>query len=76
MNTDLITKDTSLGDIVETLPRAAEILVRYGLLCVGCPYAGEHTLRGVKNDYGLSDEDIEEIVVKLNKLKEENENKQ
>jgi len=75
MSEKIITEDTSLKDVLE-MPDAAEILMNYGLLCAGCPHAGEHTLKRIKDDYGLSEEDIKEILKNLNKLKEENGNKQ
>jgi len=75
MNTSFITKETSIKDILETSPKAAEILIEYGLMCVHCSHAGEHNLKEIKNIYGFSDQDVEEILARINKLAE-NENKQ
>jgi len=66
--TEIITKDTLISEILEKFPEAAEILMEYGLMCVGCPLAGRHSLEAIKNIYGFSDQDIEEILVRINKL--------
>jgi len=66
--TEIITKDTLISEILEKFPEAAEILMEYGLMCVNCPLAGEHSLEAIKNIYGFNDEDIEEILVRVNKL--------
>jgi len=79
MNINFIEKDTPIKDILETSPKAAEILMEYGLMCIGCPHAGRHSLKEIKNDYGFSDKDVEEILVKLNKIEKrkiKNDNKQ
>lgn len=75
MKIKLITKDTLMKDILESSPKAAEVLMEYGLVCLGCPHAGEHSLKEIKDDYGFSDKDIEDILDRLNKIKEkENKN--
>jgi len=66
--TEIITKHTSISEIIEKFPEAAEILMEYGLMCVGCPLAGKHSLEAIKNIYGFSERDIEEILIKINKL--------
>lgn len=71
--TEVITKNTLISEILEKSPKAAEILMEYDLMCVSCPLAGEHSLKEIKNIHGFSDEDIEEILVRINKLIE-NEN--
>lgn len=42
--TEIITKDTSISEILEKFPEAKEILMEYGLMCVGCPFASRETL--------------------------------
>lgn len=65
--TEIITKDTLISEILEKFPEAAEILMGYGLMCMGCPLAGKHSIGAIKDIYGFSDEDIEEILVRVNK---------
>lgn len=71
--TGTITKNTLISEILEKSPKAAGILMEYDLMCVSCPLAGEHSLKEIKNIHGFSDEDIEKILVRINKLIE-NEN--
>jgi len=68
--TEIITKDTLISEILEKSPKAAEILMEYGLMCVGCPLAGKHSLEEIKNIYGFNDTDIEKILVRINKHRE------
>ncbi|EPZ53624.1 hybrid cluster -associated redox disulfide domain protein [[Clostridium] sordellii ATCC 9714] len=35
----MITKDTIIADIIKMRPDAAEILMSYGMGCIGCPSA-------------------------------------
>ena len=40
----MITKDTIIADIIEINPMAVEILMGYGMGCIGCPSAQMETL--------------------------------
>ena len=42
--TDKIKKDTSLGEIATKYPKAAEVLSKNGMSCVGCPMAMMETV--------------------------------
>ncbi|MDO7205533.1 DUF1858 domain-containing protein [Paraclostridium bifermentans] len=33
----MITKDTIIADIIKAKPNAAQILMNYGMGCIGCP---------------------------------------
>lgn len=58
-----ITKEMKIGDIVRNDPRAAEILMNFGLGCVGCPSAQAETLEEASQVHGF---DVIELVKKLN----------
>ncbi len=73
--TGIITEDTLISEILKKSPRVAEILMEYGLMCASCQLAGKHSFAAIKNIYGFSEEDIDEILVRVNKLIK-NENKQ
>ena len=66
-----ITGKTKISEILGICPDSAEILIEYGLMCVGCPLAGKHTLEATKELYGFSDKDIEEMLKRINELIEE-----
>jgi len=34
-----ITKEMTIGEVVETYPQAIEVFLRHGLMCVGCAVA-------------------------------------
>lgn len=62
-----ITKNTKLSEIVQKNEKAAEILFREGLMCIGCPMAMEETLEQGANAHGMSEKQIDAIVKKINK---------
>ncbi len=64
-----ITVSTKLGDIVENYPKAAEVLAdKYQLHCVGCFAAAFETLKQGAKAHGMSDKEIEKLVVDLNEI--------
>ncbi len=63
-----ITKDMMLGDILQKKPEAAVVMMEYGLHCIGCHISTMETLEQGSMAHGLSDEDISEMVKKINEL--------
>ena len=59
----MITKDTTIADIIKIRPDAAEILMSYGMGCIGCPSAQMERLEQACEIHGL---DLEEVLNKLN----------
>ncbi|CEN80181.1 DUF1858 domain-containing protein [Paraclostridium sordellii] len=59
----MITKDTIIADIIKMRPDAAEILMSYGMGCIGCPSAQMEKLDQACEIHGL---DLEEVLNKLN----------
>ncbi|AUN13142.1 hybrid cluster protein-associated redox disulfide domain-containing protein [[Clostridium] sordellii] len=59
----MITKDTIIADIIKMRPDAAEILMSYGMGCIGCPSAQMERLEQACEIHGL---DLEEVLNKLN----------
>lgn len=64
---DEVTKETTLGDIVSAVPGAGEILMQYGLHCIGCHAARHESLEMGAKAHGMSEEEIEDMVKELNK---------
>ncbi|MTI70978.1 MAG: DUF1858 domain-containing protein [Firmicutes bacterium] len=58
-----INKDMLIGEILKTKPEAAEILMRFGMGCVGCPSSQMETLEQAAQVHGL---DLDELVKALN----------
>lgn len=60
----MITKNDTIGDILNKNPEAVEILMEYGMGCLGCPSASMETLEQACYIHAI---DLEEVLAKLNK---------
>ncbi|MCJ7689329.1 MAG: DUF1858 domain-containing protein [Clostridiaceae bacterium] len=58
-----ITKDMTIGEVVRQSPKSVEILMGFGMGCVGCPSAQAETLEEAAMVHGLK---IEELMTALN----------
>ncbi len=64
-----ISRDTPIYDISQFKPKAAEFLIEhYNFYCVGCPLAFFETLEQGARLHGLTDEEIDRLVEKLNEI--------
>lgn len=59
----MITKDMTVGKIVKENPKAADILMSFGMGCLGCPSATMESLEQACMIHGLN---LEEVLDKLN----------
>lgn len=57
-----INKDMLIGEILRERPDAAEILMRFGMGCVGCPSSQMETLEQAAMVHGLPLEDLLEAL--------------
>lgn len=60
----MITKDMTIGEIIKTKENAAEILMGFGMGCVGCPSAQAECLADAAEIHGIN---LEELIEALNK---------
>ena len=60
----MITKDMTIGEVISKKPNAAEILMNFGMGCVGCPSAQAETVEDAAQVHGLS---LEALLEELNK---------
>lgn len=58
-----IEKNTKIGEIIDKAPEKAEILLKEGMHCLGCPASQAETLEEACMVHGI---DVEELVKKLN----------
>ncbi|HEY8889282.1 MAG TPA: DUF1858 domain-containing protein [Clostridium sp.] len=58
-----ITKDMTIGEVVRTNPDSVQILMSFGMGCVGCPSAQAETLEEAASVHGLN---LEELMTSLN----------
>lgn len=59
-----ITKDTLISEILKINPKAAEILMRHGMGCLGCPSSQMESLEQAAAVHGLN---IDVLLEELNK---------
>lgn len=64
--TKKITKKTKLSELVRN-EKAAELLFKIGLTCIGCPAAMNEILEQGCKAHGMSDKEIDELIKRLNK---------
>ena len=60
----MITKDMTIGEVVHADASNAEILMRFGMGCVGCPSAQAETIAEAAAVHGLN---LDELLEALNK---------
>ena len=61
-----ITKNILMSDLVFAHPKAVEVLTDYGLHCVGCAANSFDTIEMGAKVHGMSDEEINEMMVRVN----------
>ena len=71
-----ITKDTTIGDIVDKYPQVVDTLTDLGVHCVGCHVSPFESLEMGFKGHGMSDQQVNEAVIKLNEVIEKNTVKQ
>ncbi|MBU3129470.1 DUF1858 domain-containing protein [Clostridium tagluense] len=59
----MITKDMTIGEVVRQKPESVEVLMGFGMGCVGCPSAQAETIEEAAMVHGL---DLEALMAKLN----------
>lgn len=59
----MITKESIIADIIKINPDAPQILMSYGMGCLGCPSAQMEKLEQACEIHGLN---LEEVLAKLN----------
>lgn len=62
------TKDTNLAELVQKYPDTAETLLDYGLHCVGCFANAFDTIEMGAKVHGMSDEEIQEMIDRINEV--------
>lgn len=64
MENKVITKDTLIMEAVEINPNAAEVLMSYGMHCLGCAIAHGETIAEAAEVHGI---ELEKLLEDLNK---------
>ena len=58
-----ISKDMTIGELLEKAPEKADILLEAGMHCLGCPASQAETIEEACMVHGI---DVEEIIEQLN----------
>jgi hybrid cluster-associated redox disulfide protein len=58
-----ISKEMTIGEIVRNYPECVEVLMNFGMGCVGCPSAQAETLEEAGRVHGI---DVEQLIKALN----------
>ena len=66
-----ITKQTKINELFQSNPDAAKVLFGAGMGCMGCPMAQQETIEQGCMAHGFSDEEIDELIKRLNKEKKQ-----
>ncbi len=62
-----INKSMTLGEVVEKFPESAEVMMNYGLHCIGCHVASWETIEQGALGHGMGEKEIEKMVNEINK---------
>lgn len=54
----MITKDMTIGEVVKIKENAAEVLMSFGMGCIGCPSAQAETIADAAMVHGLNLQDL------------------
>jgi len=63
-----ITREMTLGEIVMKHPETTEVMLKYGLHCIGCHVASWETIEQGAMAHGMNEKEIKEMMQKLNKV--------
>ncbi len=66
--TKKITKEMSISQIIEIKPDAIEVLLEFGLGCVGCAFSEVESLEQGAMGHGMDQEMVNKIIEEINKL--------
>lgn len=65
----MVTKDTSIEELIDEVPEAIGYLMNRGIRCLRCGEATWGTIETAASEKGFTPEDIITIVAELNQLK-------
>lgn len=71
----VITRQTTIGELIGNYPEAASVMLEAGLHCVGCHVSPNETIGAGCDGHGMTDEDTNALIAKLNQFCAELENK-
>jgi iron-sulfur cluster assembly protein len=67
----LISKEMTIGEVVQKFPQVAEVLTKHGLNCVGCGAAYEETIEQGSLGHGMAIEKMNQMLVEAEEVAKE-----
>lgn len=64
----LITKDTTVGDMVAKFPRTINVMLSHGLHCIGCSANPYETVENGALGHGMTQEQVQGLLKQLNEV--------
>lgn len=61
----MITKDMTIREVLQKDPRTADVLMKYGMHCLGCPSATGESVGQAAMVHGI---DVDKLMEDLNKV--------
>ena len=58
MKMEKITKDMTFSEVMVAHPILVPIFLKYGLSCIGCPFASQETIEQGAKGHGINVEDL------------------
>ncbi|MBI4214576.1 iron-sulfur cluster assembly accessory protein [archaeon] len=71
----IITRQTTIGELIGNYPEAASLMLEAGLHCVGCHVSPNETIGAGCDGHGMPDEETNTLLTKLNQFCAELESK-
>ena len=65
-----IDKNMSFSEVLSKYPQSAEVMMSYGLHCIGCQVAAFETIQQGAKAHGMSDKELNKMIDDLNKAAE------
>ena len=67
MKKDKITEKMNIADIVNKKPASVEIMMKYGMHCIGCHMAAMETIAEGAAGHGITGKDLDKLIDEMNK---------
>ena len=63
-----IRKEMTFGELLQEFPNAGQVLMKYGMHCIGCHIGVSETIEEGGKAHGLDDNKIESMMKELNEM--------
>jgi len=75
-NINIITKESTIGEVVREHPEVVDTLMGFGVHCVGCHVSEFESLGEGFSGHGMSEEEVKTAIIKLNEVVKKHQSEQ